>query len=247
MTIIDVQQNLQMALDEAARNISGNLYLSYEFSTLTNDKKNEVAQKNPELLSSIGSSLIDTSNLKSHFFTEAVKSYIDSSSIVNKTNGISFNNTYVNLSDNILDASIFYKVSVPFLPDNLFSIGLTNRVYLRIFSGKPLDNKLSVQPVYVYFSTYGRVYHTNRYCPYLLNYTDVKLFSEIKGKYQRCSLCVNRTTEELEQNKSIVYITRTGYAFHISLDCPSFTGNIFKTPIDSVKKDSLCSHCMKGK
>ena len=56
------------------------------------------------------------------------------------------------------------------------------------------------------------------------------------------------TKDELNKNNPIVYITKSKRCYHLSLNCPGFTGNIFRTRYSSLNEtNKICEKCLEGK
>ena len=250
MNIIHLQTTLQMALEETVRNINQIAYISSEFYSLTKEQQYEAINKDFTIAENIGASLISTNYIKNEFLDEKMTNFLNKSYIVNGSEGISFLHSSMNLKDNIIDVILTYNVSIPFMPDELFSFKLSNRCYTRIYMGKDMEKEQQSSSFYVYYTVYGKVLHTNKYCRYLLNYSEALPYNQlfIGRNPELCLLCSNgETSATLRQHNPVVYLTSDNQVFHLTLDCQSFTGEIFRLERTSLEENELCEECMKGK
>ena len=99
----------------------------------------------------------------------------------------------------------------------------------------------------VYITETGSVYHTDYSCTYLnpsvrpVSAEGVEdLRNEDGGKYYPCSSCTGQITD-----KGIVYITKTGDRYHISLQCSKLKRKIYTVPLREVAGKGACSKCTK--
>lgn len=256
MNIIYIQTTVQMAIDEAARSISKTAYITTEFyenlKTDGNDadSDDENASDISSLLENIGAKAITIPYIKSLFLNEDIKSFLDRSYIVNGSDGISFDLSSVDMDENTIDIVASYTVTIPFIPDKLFSFKLRNHCFTRIYMGKDMDKEQTSAPIYVYYTVRGKVLHTDKYCRYLLNYSEALRYNDAIRAYlpEMCLLCGNHTTlETLQEENPIVFLTSSHEVFHLSLDCHSFTKNVFRQKRTSLDGEDICEQCLKGK
>lgn len=250
MNIIHLQTTLQMALEETVRNISQAAYISSEFYSLTKEQQDEAINNDYSIIENVGASFISTNYIKKQFLDDKMTSFLNKSYIINGSEGISFLHSSMNLEDNIIDVILTYNVSIPFMPDKLFSFKLSNRCYTRIYMGKDMEKEQLPSTFYVYYTVYGKVLHTNKYCRYLLNYSEALPYNQlfIGRNPELCLLCSDdETSATLRQHNPVVYLTSDYQVFHLTLNCQSFTGDIFRLERTSLKENELCEECMKGK
>lgn len=248
ISILYLQLSMQLALEETVRQSSKTAYISNLFLSLDEENQQNITNAEPSFTDNIASSLLSAAYLKTVFADEDNKKLINSPLIIDGKNGIHFYASSVDLDEGIADIVLSYKVKLPFLPKKLFSFNLTNRCYVHLYTGKDLAKKQAAVDTYVYFTSHGSVFHFNRYCQYLLDYTDATNYNKINQDITHCRNCVKLTSERLREQNPIVYITKSQECFHISLSCPTFTGNVFRTSYNSLKEtDKICQRCLKGK
>lgn len=248
INIMYLQTTLQIALEETVRNASKAAYITNEFYAMSAEDQQDVADKEPSIISKLGTSVLTSSYLHSSFLTEKNKELLDNSPIKNGSNGISFMESSIDLNNGTADIIMSYEVSIPFIPDKLLSFNLVNRCYIHLYTGLDMAREQTPDDFYVYYTVTGQVFHTYKYCRYLLNYTDAIPYLNISGIECPCKLCCKDTLETLQEENKIVYITENGAVFHTSLKCSSFTGNVFRVHYSSLdESDKICEQCLKGK
>ena len=247
-SILYLQLSMQLALEETVRQSSKTAYISKLFLSLDEENKENVVNAEPSLTENIATSLISATYLKSAFASKENKNLINSPLIINGENGVNFYSSSIDINEGIADIILNYKVKLPFLPEKLFNFNLTNRCYIHIYSGKELAKKQTIVDNYVYFTSHGRVFHFNKYCQYLLDYTDAINYKKMEPDIASCVRCVTLSLDQLKSQNPIVYLTKSRQVFHTSLSCPTFTGNIFRTSYNSLNdSDKICEQCLKGK
>lgn len=250
INIMHLQMTVQIALEEAARNISKTAYISSEFYALTTDSQAEADKKDSSLVENIGAALVTVPYIKNVFLDESIKRVLDNSYVTNGSDGISFLLSSVDLDDNIVDIVLTYEVSIPFLPDNVISFKLSNRCYTRMYMGLDMDKEQQEDYIYVYYTTYGKVLHTNKYCRYLLNYSEALRYNDamLTMNPEKCLLCgLQSNISQLKKDNPIVYLSSDHEVYHITLDCQAFTKDVFRQKRTSVDTDDICEECLKGK
>lgn len=248
INIMYIQTTLQIALEETVRNASKAAYITSEFNSLSSDKQSEAVTNNPAILEELGASLMSSSLIHVLFLTDENRRILDNSPVKGGSGGISFMQSTFDLSNNTADIILSYTISIPFIPEKLLSFDIVNRCYVHLYSGLNMSKDQTPDDFYVYHTISGNVYHTNRYCMYLLNYSDALPFREISRTLSQCRLCGDDTTDLLEKENRIVYITNSGLVYHTTLKCPSFTRDVFRIHYSALKEsDKICEHCLKGK
>lgn len=250
MNIMYIQQTIQIALEETARNISKTAYISDEFYNLTKEQQDALSESDYSLIENLGATLISLPYIEHKFMSDEIATFLDNSYVTNGSDGISFLLSSVDLDNSILDIVLNYKVSVPFLPGNIFTFSLSNRCYTRIYMGLDMDKEQSEDYIYVYYTSSGNVVHTNKYCRYLLNYSEAIRYNDslLSMNPDKCRLCgLDTSIEQLEETNPIIYLTSNHEVFHLTLDCQAFTGNIFRVKRTSLENDNVCKECLKGK
>ena len=243
-----IQLSMQIALEETVRATNKTAYIASIYSQLDKEEKDSLDNSSPSMGETFGTSLLSASYLHNSFINEDNKKLLNSPLIKNGEKGISFLSSSIDLDSGIADIIINYQINLPFIPENFFHLNMTNRCYIHLYTGKELAKKQTPVDVYVYYTSYGKVFHFNRYCQYLLNYTEAIRYSKRDFLLNSCMQCVSKTSDLLTKEDPIIYITKSNYCYHLSLNCPSFTGNIFRIKHSSLKEDDkFCEKCLEGK
>ena len=247
ISVLNLQLSMQIALEETVRDTSKSAYITSLFLRADENDKTEICEKDPSITEHLTASFISSSLLKSSF-TKNNNSIVNSPLIKNGENGISFLSTSIDLDAGIADVIMSYQVNLPFIPEGFYHINLTNRCYVHLYTGRELSKNQATTDTYVYYTSYGNVFHFNRYCQYLLDYTEAINYKKVNPIISSCKECVNQTKDELNTNNPIVYITESKRCYHLSLNCPGFTGNVFRTQYSSLNEtDKICEKCLEGK
>lgn len=248
INVMYIQTTLQIALEETVRHSSKAAYITSEFYSLSSDRQEDAVSNNPSLFEEIGASVLSSSWLHAAFLTDENRRILDNSPVKDGSGGISFLQSSFDLSNNTADIILSYTVTIPFIPEKILNFNMVNRCFVRLYSGLDMSKEQSCDDFYVYHTSTGNVYHTNRYCMYLLNYSDAVPFRDISRTLFQCRLCGDDTIDSLEDNNPIVYITNSGQVYHTTLKCPSFTGDVFRIHYSALSNsDQICEHCLKGK
>jgi hypothetical protein len=222
-----------MRLEETARQVNSVAYIT---------------QDNAE--SSTFSSGINILLFRTIFFTDDIKNLCDNSHIQNGSLGVSFSNSVVDSSRQTADIVITYMVNIPFIPNNLIQFPFSQHCKFKLFTGYTPDAFDDPQNVIVYMTAKGTVYHTNKYCTYLIKYTDTITKSSLssyekkkKRSYSVCTACSHTPHD----SDSIIYLCETGHVYHYSKDCYYLTAHIFQCSYKDVSgKYHECSRCAKN-
>jgi hypothetical protein len=238
---------MQLTLEETVRAASKSAYISTLFLRLDEEEQEKICTEDSSITENLTISFISSSFLKKEFIKENDK-IANCPLIKNGEKGVSFLSSSIDLDEGIADIVVNYQVNLPFIPHKLFHLNLSNRCYIHLYTGKELVKEQSVANTYVYYTSYGRAFHFNRYCQYLLDYTEATNYRSINYYILGCRECVNISKKQLEDSNPIVYITQSKHCFHLSLKCPGFTGNVFRTHYSSLDKDDkICQKCLEGK
>ncbi len=250
INILYIQTELQIALEETIRTVSKQAYISSEFYALSSGNQYEAINKDSSIAENLGATLISVTYIKNEFLSENIKDFLDNSFVNGGANGISFKFSSVDMSKNTLDIIIDYKCSIPFIPSNLLCFNLSNRCYTKIYMGQDMEKEQKDTFFYVYFASTSSVTHTNKYCQYLLNYSRAIRYNDIIRQHpiNSCALCSrNVTIESLRDNNAVVYLTSNEETYHVTLDCQSFTKDVFRLKVSTLKDKDICEQCLKGK
>lgn len=229
LQVIQVQMHLQKALFNQTMKVAGYTYYV--------DKA--------EIIDSIDG-FFEAEYIKTAVINEAGKDYIENSYIVNGVSGIKLNLSNVT-DEGIIDASLQYKMKVPFDLFNIGEITLVSRARCHTWIGDS-QSAATENEEYVYMTEHGSVYHTYKDCTYLVSNIESCLFTQIDSKrnksgaiYYSCALCCREG-----YHGSVVYYTNYGTRYHASAVCSNLKSNIYTVTLDSVKgKYELCSKCAK--
>lgn len=250
INIIYLQSVLQIALEETMRDVSKEVYITSKFYAMASDNTDISPDKTNSIIENLGARIITVPYIKDKFVTDDIKKLLNSSFVENGADGLSFKFSFIDAGKSTLDIIIDYKCSIPFIPSKFATFKLSNRYYTRVYSGEDIDKEQNDTYFYIYYAGSGSVAHTNRYCQYLLNYSKAIRINELLRFHpaNECVLCVEHDTiESLYEKNSVVYVTSEEDIYHISLDCQSFTKDVFRIKVSSLEKEKICTKCLEGK
>lgn len=248
INIMYLQTTLQIALEETVREASKTAYITAEFYSMTTNEQADAISADPSIAESLGGKMLSAAYFLQAFLTEENRSILDNSPVKNGSKGISLFSSSIDLSENTADIVLSYTVTIPFVPEKIFSLNMVNHCNVRLYTGKDMSKEQKEDDFYVYYTSSGSVFHTNRYCQYLYNYTEAVRFLEMESQLAQCQICGKVTIEWLRENNPIVYTTMTKACYHLSLDCYAFTDLVFRVPYSSLDEDDkICEQCLKGK
>ena len=165
--------------------------------------------------------------------------------IVNGAAGLSMTDSEIDIESGIGDIIVSYKIKIPFLSDNTFTLPFTQRCRFKFWTGESLTNEDAGNIVYI--TENGTVYHTDLTCYHLnvsvskTTYGDVSSKRNTNGaKYTKCAYCCK---DDLNDS-SIVYITDSGTKYHSSLGCSGLKRGIITIDISDVGDMPGCSNCV---
>ncbi len=198
-----------------------------------------------ELLTDAADSLI----IQGLTYTNLEEKKVEHAGVVNGWNGISFWGSELKDEDGCVIITASYHMKIPFFPDILPSIPVTQRIKVRNFCGyQPvmLESEENTEDEnYVYVAENGSVYHTSPNCTYLKLSTQQVDYNEIDvlrnqsgGKYYPCESCIASGTEY-----NVVIITDTGDRYHSSITCPAIKRTYSKVLYTEVEGMKECSRC----
>lgn len=246
LNILHIENIFKSTMEETARNINSYAYTTELFKELTYEEKNTVGTDNSEFIINLAKNQISSFNIKNIFLSENIKNIADSSYIKNGYKGIVFTVGNNDLTDYI-DFNISYQIKIPFLPDNVFYIPITQRCYFKPFVGVDISDKTGDFTEYVYITVTGTVYHTTPYCTYLNKYYDIIPESELNVSwdtaqgYHPCPHCA--------YNQPIgptSFLCPGRKVYHNRTDCAYIETVIYKVPKDQIGNLPLCSRCKKA-
>ncbi|MGN0204435.1 MAG: TadE/TadG family type IV pilus assembly protein [Coprococcus sp.] len=193
-----------------------------------------------------GSSLADAYKL---FFREIDSSGIDKDSIAGGYSGIVLGVSQDETTE-LLELSAFYRINVPGYFIGNQSIAVSDRIYVRPWTGEQLtdstEGDISDDHILVYVAENGVVYHTSEECTYLHLSIHQCSLSEVDdlrnrygAKYVPCELCGESS------GNSMVYITDTGRAWHSDSQCSGLKRELHTMTKEEADECGLrpCSRC----
>ena len=169
INIMYLQTSLQIALEETVRDASGTAYITAEFYSLSAGEQSDAISKDSSVIENIGAKALSASYFRHSFLIDHNREILNNSCIKDGENGISFLSSSIDSTSDVADIILSYTVTIPFIPENLFSLNLTNRCYVRLYTGMDMSKEQTPSDVYVYYTVHGNVFHLNRYCRYLIN------------------------------------------------------------------------------
>lgn len=242
--ILQLENGLQRRISELARNALLVSTISTEFKDLDDEEKASLKTSSDDsfsILQDLSYSVVNVAYVTSNFFDEDTKELIDSSSIIDGCSGISFVGTHYSNSTDLLTIQINYEVNIPFL-SFLPNLPIKQVQKVKLYTGQGISLNKAEDDMNVYITTYGSVYHTTKYCNYLIKYSDVVPVSEIRSlKMEDCKMC-----HHLRYDSDYLYISETGDKFHYHIDCPVFSRLIYCVKYKSLGDHfTLCERCEK--
>lgn len=227
LLLISLQSDIQLRIDEAAREIGKRAYVADE----------------SEVLSLVnGNSL----TIRKQILSDELTDRINNSSIIGGVSGFHTILSSYNDNSGILDIIATYKYRFPYLPARIGTFSIMQRCYCRAWIGAPLDESTSSgaeDEQIVYITPTGRAYHTSPSCNYLdlsiksVLYSEVDSLRNLGGsRYGRCS-CAAKVTD------GKVYVTSYGILYHLDLTCSKLKRTVKAVPISQVGGRHLCPKC----
>lgn len=246
--VLHIQNTFQERLSSIAKDISQTAYTTSSFSKLNIIQQNNLISMDDSIIRDITTSAISGAYVKNKFLDNEITEFINSNYIKNGTNGLSFMSTSYDSETKSLDIVLTYQVSIPFLPD-LISLPIQQHCKIRLFSGLNITEAEALNELFVYICIEGNVYHTNKYCSYLLKYTQVLEMKDLRFySLNRCSICDTMYyNPNTDYSRQIIYVTEFGNFYHMTLDCPVFVRNIHTIKFSDLPDYyELCERCEAG-
>lgn len=230
LIIISLQSDIQLRLEETARDIGKRAYLTDESELL------DTLSANPLVI-------------KAEIMDEALTARIENSCIKNTVSGISTLLSSYDEETGILDIVVTYQYVIPYLPESIATFDFLQRCRCRVWTGTELAESSasgsSESGQIVYITPTGSAYHLSAACPYLdlsirsVLYSSVGAARNASGsKYERCTACTTAGTTYVT-----VYITDYGTNWHASLSCSGLKRTVSAVDISEVGSRHLCSKC----
>ncbi len=206
----------------------------------------KVKDGHEELLNSIGNPNLALSNVYL-----AMKDKVDSKIVAGGLLGISLLESDIDMDKHDVRIVAKYKVTIPFLPGDIFEFKQQLCVHTAMFAGTSYksdsDEKEDDKEQYVYITAKGKVYHTHSDCTYLgykiSSVSGDELASKRNldgGKYYPCENCCGKSAAT---GNSTYYICSYGNRYHSTLGCGSIERNATKVRLSEVKGMKECAKC----
>ena len=215
LVIIHVQLNIQIKLEEVAREMAKTAYISEDLNVF-NYVYVKACLQDPDF-----------------------REYLDKSYIVGGAEGLSLLESTFFDRDGVVDLVVKYEMTIPFIPDKIVSFPCIERIYFRTWIGKDISKENVNNGRIVYITTTGTVYHTNRECTHIRLSVMQAVFGLVKNSYSKCHIC----GETPGSDSAIVYITEEGDRWHSSLSCSGLKREVIEIDINEVGDRELCSRC----
>ena len=143
------------------------------------------------------------------------------------------------LSGEYVDLRIYYQCKLPFCMFGLGNIPISQRVYMKKWTGYPGGDGSETTEQFVYITPTGEVYHLTRDCTHLKLSTKIMECEAAKSAgYTACMFCGRR-----EGEYTYYYVTEDGMRYHTKMDCLSLKRTIYMIPISEVGDRRACSRC----
>lgn len=226
IVIMNLQINLQIKIEECARKIAKNEYITHHISGYT-------------ILS-----------LRSDLMSNDFNKYLDKTSIVNGAKGISLIRSSFNNNKGIIDIVLDYKIKVPFIPGENMILNFAQRCRFKTWIGSEIKQESEEEnKQIVYVTLTGTVYHSNRNCSHLnlsIKKCDINklnlMRNENGGIYKQCLLCKRINNSQSQY----VYITESGDSWHKDIGCSGLKRSIIAIEFSEVGDKGLCQRCKEG-
>ncbi len=184
--------------------------------------------------------------LRAIFFNRETKDLCKRMPVKNGEYGISLAYSSVDPDTMTADLVITYTIKIPFIPDSIGNISFVQHCREKLFTGKKTGALCDPADIHVFVAEHGSVYHTDKYCSYLLKYTDTIPFSSLgnyssrTGKsYRKCSACASPA-----DSNDMIYLCDDGYVYHTSKTCRYLRATTYEFPLSEVSSHlPLCSRC----
>ena len=232
MILLSVQNDIQLRMDETARDIGKRAYIADD----------------SEILSLASSNFLV---IQAEILNDALKERLDNSGVVGGSGGLSMILSTYDKESGILDIVVTYRYKFPYLPSGFSTLSLMQRSYTRAWIGEELDTADSgeeeeeEEEQTVYITPTGTVYHLTASCPYLdlsihaISYSELSSARNKGGaRYYRCQCAAS-------SNPQTVYITDYGTKWHTDLTCSSLKRTVMEVKISQVSGRNACSKCGK--
>lgn len=229
--------NRKMKIDVALRNTASKIAQDYAvYDVFASDEEG--------MLKNLAIRGIGVVAAREMFIDELVKENLDNSCICGGSSGINFFYSDILDEEGYVDIVIAYTMKLPFKLFPMSDIKMTQRSRIHPWTGVVVYEDTQTDEKYVYVTKTGTVYHLSLSCKYLnikvskVSVNELNLLrNETGGKYYPCKICYK------DNSGSVVYITKSGTAYHGEKDCPSLTRDVRKVKISECIGMPACSSC----
>lgn len=234
LLLISLQADIQIHVEEAARDLGKALYVA------KNSEAEALAIANPL-------------TIRTKIMDAPLSERADNSRIRDGASGISTLLSNYNAESGILNVIVTYEYDFPYLPEGIGNLFFCQKCRCRAWIGRDLcesdgngncapDGNGDQDGQTVYITPSGSAYHTTPSCPYLdLSIEAVpadhihNLRNHSGGKYGKCSCA--------EDNASIYYVTGYGILYHSDLNCYKLKRTVEAVDISETEGRHICPKC----
>ncbi len=253
--LMTLQLRISSGLDAAGQNISTVYHLENVIPGLFSSGDTDDDSDVMDTIKTYAGKLIETGVTSAYVkyeLTEYVgEDFLDNSCISGGSDGLV---CYASVNGGTLDVRAIYSVSIPLLPERLFSFSVTQRLTRHMWVGVSADTSDDDSDTdgdetdsdTVYITKYGTVYHLYKDCSALkrsiksCSYATIDQQTNSSGShYTACELCIHGNAN------AIVYVTTDGTKYHNSSSCSALVRYIEEVKLSEVGDKGLCSFCKK--
>ena len=251
--LMTLQLRISTGLDTAGQNISTVYHLENVIPGIFSSDETDDDSDVMDTIKTYAGKLLETGVTSAYVkyeLTEYVgEDFLDSSCISGGSDGLI---CYASTNGGTLDIRAIYTVSIPMLPEKLFSFSVTQRLTRHMWVGvsadtsDDADDDDDTDTDTVYITKYGTVYHLYKDCSALKRSIKSCAYSSIGEQknssgshYTACELCIHGSVNAL------VYVTTDGTKYHNSSSCPSLVRYIEEISLSEVGDKGLCNFCKK--
>lgn len=231
-TVMNQRMKMEVALRNTASKIAQD-YVIYD----------AVATGESSLIEDFAIRGIGTIAARQLLLEELGKDSLDKSCVYDGASGISFLYSEILDDEEYVDLVISYKMKLPFKIIPLPDIKMTQRSRIYPWTGVPVFEDDEYIKEYVYLTKTGTVYHKALSCKHLniqilkLNISELNsVRNDSGGKYYPCQICH-------EEDETIIYITKSGTAYHGDKDCPTVSRDVRKVAKEDCIGIPACKSC----
>lgn len=175
--------------------------------------------------------------VKAKFYKELLAQDCPLSEIKYGIAGFSWKGTKVNADD--IDTSVTYHIQFPLRFFGAKSIKLSDGCRMHRWRGNRNGSDGCGDGEWVYITPTESVYHVSRECTHLrLSITAVSVKKAKEKSYNPCGHCVRG-----KKVGTIVYITSTGYCYHMKVNCSGLKRTVYMILKENVGSKRPCLRC----